>query len=68
MCQDPIENMEIELLPSITTPQNPLWSPEIWMQTNENLEIKIVTTKGLPISYNVSFDDVFVDGSVTNEG
>ena len=63
MCQDPIEGMEILFEPAETS-QDHLFAPEIYIRTSEILNIKILTTKGLPILYNVSFDEV-IDASDT---
>ena len=54
-CQDPIENMDVEMTPADTI-QMPEWLPDIYLKNNENLEVKITTTKGLPIQFNISYD------------
>lgn len=52
-CQDPIENLIMNLSPGITI-QNPNWAPITYVQTNEPLTITINTNKGLPMTYNIS--------------
>ena len=64
-CQDPIENMEVEMTP-VDIIQKPEWLPDIYLKNDEKLEVKITTTKGLPIQFNISYDgnsinDEFID-------
>ena len=67
-CQDPIENMEVEMIPSDTI-QRPEWLPDIYMKNDEKLEVKITTTKGLPIQFNISYDGTLInDEFIEDEG
>ena len=67
-CQDPIENMEVEMTPADTI-QMPEWLPDIYLKNNENLEVKITTTKGLPIQFNISYDGNSInDELIDDEG
>ena len=67
-CQDPIENMEVEMIPADTI-QRPEWLPDIYLKNNENLEVKITTTKGLPIQFNISYDGNLInDDFIEDEG
>ena len=67
-CQDPIENMEVEMIPEDTI-QRPEWLPDIYMKNDEKLEVKITTTKGLPIQFNISYDGTLInDEFIEDEG
>ena len=65
-CQDPIENMVVEMIPEDTI-QMPEWLPDIYLKNNENLEVKITTTKGLPIQFNISYDENSIDDELIED-
>ena len=65
-CQDPIENMVVEMIPADTI-QMPEWLPDIYLKNNENLEVKITTTKGLPIQFNISYDGNSIDDELIED-
>ena len=65
-CQDPIENMEVEMIPANTI-QRPEWLPDIYLKNNENLAVKITTTKGLPIQFNISYDGNSIDDELIED-
>ena len=67
-CQDPIENMEVEMTPADIV-QKQEWLPDIYLKNYENLEVKITTTKGLPIQFNISYDGNSInDELIDDEG
>ena len=65
-CQDPIENMVVEMIPADTI-QMPEWLPDIYLKNNENLEVKITTTKGLPIQFKISYDGNSIDDELIED-
>ena len=67
-CQDPIENMEVEMTTAETV-QKPEWLPNIYLKNDEMLNIKITTTKGLPIQCNITYDgNSIIDDFIEDEG
>ena len=66
-CQNPIENMDISILPA-ETEQKPEWEPNIYMKSTETYIINIVTSNGLPITRSVKVGSIVEILEIVDEG